>query len=59
MNRNQLHQWLVDYNWDDGLTPIWPVVGYTNTDASVDLLTHPVKQDKSFLQNISSSLLVS
>ena len=32
MNVQSLHDWIRDYNWDDGVAPIWPVVESDETE---------------------------
>ena len=40
MNSTELHRWIADYNWDDGLDPIWVIADSQKTecDGAHDLL---------------------
>jgi len=36
----KLHKWVSNYNWDDGLSPIWPIVESKNTELGTALLIY-------------------
>ena len=40
MNNNELHQWVIEYNWDDGFAPIWPIVESEETEFATGLLIY-------------------
>jgi len=37
---DQVHEWVLLYNWDDGLDPIWPVVENDATEFATALLIY-------------------
>ena len=39
-NAIELHQWIADYNWDDGVTPLWPVAESDDTDFATALMIY-------------------
>ena len=40
MNKDELHQLVVEYNWDDGLELIWPIVESQETEFATALLIY-------------------
>lgn len=36
----ELHQWVADYNWDNGLAPIWPIVESKETEFGTALMIY-------------------
>lgn len=40
MSPQTLHDWIRDYNWDDGLTQIWPIVESDETEFATALLIY-------------------
>ena len=40
MNKIEVHQWVVEYIWDDGLAPIWPIVESKETEFATALLIY-------------------
>ena len=40
MDEAELHQWVVDYNWDDGLAPIGPIADSPQTAFATALLIY-------------------
>jgi hypothetical protein len=40
MNSAQLHEWIADYNWDDGLAPIWAIVDSPKTEFATALMIY-------------------
>lgn len=39
-NPDEVHEWVLLYNWDDGLDPIWPVVENDATEFATALLIY-------------------
>ncbi len=40
MDSAKLHQWVAQYNWDDGLAAIWPLVHSAHTESATALLIY-------------------
>lgn len=40
MDSPQLHEWVADYNWDDGLVPIWPIADSPQTEFATALMIY-------------------
>ena len=40
MDAARLHQWVADYNWDDGLAPIWAIAGSPCTEFATALMIY-------------------
>jgi len=39
-NPEELHEWICRYNWDDGLSPIWPIAQSDATQFATALLIY-------------------
>jgi Domain of unknown function (DUF4274) len=40
MDATRLHKWVVAYNWDDGLAPIWAIADWPRTEFPTALLVY-------------------
>jgi hypothetical protein len=40
MNPTELHRWVADYNWDDGLDPIWVIADSRTTEFATALMIY-------------------
>ncbi len=40
MEGNEIHQWVANYNWDDGFDPIWPIVENKETEFATALMIY-------------------
>jgi hypothetical protein len=40
MNSARLHEWVTEYNWDDGLAPMWPIADSPRTEFATALLIY-------------------
>ena len=40
LDSSQLHQWVDQYNWDDGLSPIWVIADSNETEFATALLIY-------------------
>jgi len=40
MEAGQLHQWVEEHNWDDGLSPMWPIAESPRTEFATALLMY-------------------
>ena len=36
----EVHRWVAEYNWDDGLAAIWPIVDSRNTEHATALMIY-------------------
>ena len=40
MDTTRLHKWVADYNWDDGLAPMWPIAESQRTEFATAILIY-------------------
>ena len=40
MDPAELHEWVAEYNWDEGLAPMWAIAEYPRTERATALLMY-------------------